>query len=551
MVLSLLITRGNEKGKVYEVTARGVTIGRDLANVICLTDLEASRRHCQIQVDGESVKLVDLNSSNGTLVNGRPVVSAKIDVGDQISIGRTVLVAMRSEDLKSAPVLPAGDVEPRSVAKSDPQSELVSDERFISQIKSNLQFMYDASLATSKKEISPMMDKIMLLIFDWLTADRGCVMLRDGPGEPLSVRSMKHRDPSKRDRKFTISRSIARHVDANKIGVLSADLENSEALKNSQSIKASGLSEVLCVPIEGRKFTLGLIYVDRLNADDPSGPRFNDDHLKLMHVIAHQAAIAIENEAYYSAILEKERMLAVGETAANLSHRIKNILQSIYGGTHLVESGLVESSMESVQQGWAIVKRNQDRMSNLVLEMLAINDEYVPQLMMIDMIQLIKRTVEECRESANRLGVKLNFQSDVDHYPVGVDPEGMARAVGYVIDEAIKNSRGVDKGVVGIDVVSRAENFEMHVRSAQAELGANHSELPENDLFFAGKHLFMGLELSAAQKILRGHQGDLEFHTEVSREEYCLWFPTQILDPKQTETILTSPKISSKQSQAE
>jgi hypothetical protein len=89
------------------------------------------------------------------------------------------------------------------------------------------------------------------------------------------------------------------------------------------------------------------------------------------------------------------------------------------------------------------------------------------------------------------------------------------------------------------------------VRSAQAELGANHSELPENDLFFAGKHLFMGLELSAAQKILRGHQGDLEFHTEVSREEYCLWFPTQILDPKQTETILTSPKISSKQSQAE
>ena len=69
-----------------------------------------------------------------------------------------------------------------------------------------------------------MMDDILMLAFDWVSADRGCILLRDGPNQPLQARSMKYRDPAKVDEKFKISRSIARHVDSNNIGVLSSDI---------------------------------------------------------------------------------------------------------------------------------------------------------------------------------------------------------------------------------------------------------------------------------------------------------------------------------------
>ena len=539
MALSLFVTRGNEKGQVFEVSDEGVLVGRSLSNGVCLTDLETSRRHCRITVNNNSAQLIDLGSSNGTFLNGQPITSSGLKIGDQIGVGQTVFVVLAEGETSSDAVRTVQGKLHSPTLTPDLGKDVPTDERFAAQLKSNLQFVYDASLATAKKEIGPMMEDLLRLTFEWVSADRGCVLLRDGPRKPLRAQTMQYRDPSEAKPHFKISSSIAHHVDDNNIGVLSSDIRKSAHLKKSESILASGISEVLCVPIRGRDYGLGLIYIDRLAASGSYEDSFNEDHLKLMHVIAHLAATAIENHEYYGALLDKERMLAVGETAEKLSHRIKNILQSINGGAHLVEAGLAEDSVESTRRGWEIVKRNQDRMSSLVQDMLLVNQEYVPARKDTNINQLISNLVDEHKVKADPMGISIELKFNRDHPIANVDPDGVVTAVGYVVGEAVKNSRGVDGATVKIALVTSPGLVEIFVRSAEADMGEETQVSQVSEIFSAAKEFFPGLELSAAQKILRGHGGGLDIRNEVSHEDYRIWFPSEATDRHQKHTTET------------
>lgn len=543
MAISLLVTRGNEKGQVYKVSGEGVVVGRDLKNEVCLTDLEVSRKHCQINISGNSAQLIDLDSSNGTFLNGQSVDSNGIKIGDHITVGQTVFVVLAEDGVSSDSFHPA--IRKLKDTTSIKTTFGENDERFVAQLKSNLQFLYDASLATANKEVGPMMEDLIRLIFDWVSADRGCVMLRDGPRKPLRAQAMQFRDPAEETEHFKISSSIAHYVDENNIGVVSSDVSKSAHLNKSGSVLAAGISEVLCVPIRGRNSGLGLIYIDRLASAGFHEDSFNEEHLKLMHVIAHLAATAIENEEYYAALLAKERIMAVGETAEKLSHRVKNILQSINGGTHLVDVGLAANSLESVRQGWGIVKRNQERMSNLVQDMFLVNQDYVPQREDANVVQLISNLVDDLNVKADQQGVSVALKMTQDHPVAKVDADGIVTAAGYVIGEAVKNSRGVENAVVNVSLVSSEDLFEIFVRSARADIDELDQPPQASEIFSAAKEFFPGIELSAAQKILQGHDGGLDIRNEVSHEDYRIWFPSASIDRDKKNTIVSSPEAAS------
>ena len=97
--------------------------------------------------------------------------------------------------------------------------------------------------------------------------------------------------------------------------------------------------------MQGRYHVVGIIYIDTSispqqgssAATRPGG--FTEDHLKLMIAIGHQAVLAVEDTRYYSAMVQAERLAAIGQTIATLSHHIKNILQGIRGGSYLIEMG--------------------------------------------------------------------------------------------------------------------------------------------------------------------------------------------------------------------
>jgi pSer/pThr/pTyr-binding forkhead associated (FHA) protein len=83
------LTFSNSDGTMAEVklSDQPITIGRsDEANVV-INDEKVSRTHCSIRLQDGAYFLKDLKSSNGTLVNGKPVDEAKLQEGDRIRVG--------------------------------------------------------------------------------------------------------------------------------------------------------------------------------------------------------------------------------------------------------------------------------------------------------------------------------------------------------------------------------------------------------------------------------------------------------------------------------
>ena len=90
--ITLRVISGADRGKVFRELNTPITLGREEGNVVQLNDERISRYHVKIQEDDGRLVVTDLDSTNGTRVNGH-VCSLKIlRYGDTISIGRTVLL---------------------------------------------------------------------------------------------------------------------------------------------------------------------------------------------------------------------------------------------------------------------------------------------------------------------------------------------------------------------------------------------------------------------------------------------------------------------------
>jgi pSer/pThr/pTyr-binding forkhead associated (FHA) protein len=97
------IKAGPDTGKVYEV-AQAAILGRLDTNDIPVKDGKASREHAKIYKQGEQYAIVDLNSSNGTFVNGEKITKRILKNGDEIEIGTVrILFELPETQEKKAP----------------------------------------------------------------------------------------------------------------------------------------------------------------------------------------------------------------------------------------------------------------------------------------------------------------------------------------------------------------------------------------------------------------------------------------------------------------
>ncbi len=90
--ITLRILDGADRGRVFENLPTPVTIGREEGNSLQLNDERVSRFHVKIQEDQDKVVLTDLESTNGTKVNGEDIQLRILRYGDIISMGRSVLL---------------------------------------------------------------------------------------------------------------------------------------------------------------------------------------------------------------------------------------------------------------------------------------------------------------------------------------------------------------------------------------------------------------------------------------------------------------------------
>ncbi len=98
-LVTLRVLDGADRGRVFEDLSTPITIGREEGNSIQLNDERVSRFHVKIQEDQGKLVLTDLESTNGTRVNGEPVRLWILRHGDVVTLGRTVLICGSREEI--------------------------------------------------------------------------------------------------------------------------------------------------------------------------------------------------------------------------------------------------------------------------------------------------------------------------------------------------------------------------------------------------------------------------------------------------------------------
>jgi len=547
-VATLFVIKGKDQGLRFDLNREVISIGRLAGSNIQLNDVEVSRHHAEVRhTAGGLHTLADLDSANGTFVNGNRVATHKLRSGDRVEIGGTTLIYTAAEEDVSEDH--SGVVEfigPQRVQGSriiktlapEEGSQLFSaageaESEWLASARNNLQIMYRTSVAVSRTlDIGQLLERLMQLIFDWVEADRGCIMLSDQHTGKLTPRASRSRRDTgnEEDQRILISRTILDYVVETNEGVLTTDARDDQRWDPGGSIVKLGVREAVCVPMQGRYGVVGVIYIDAFTppADGDQKAKFTDEHLKLMVAIGHQAALAVEDTSYYSAMVQAERLAAMGQTIATLSHHIKNILQGIRGGSYLIEEGLKSSEPDVVRRGWNIVDKNQEKISNLVMDMLTFSKEREPDLITAALNEVVGDVVELMNTRAAESQVELNWLPGSPIPALTFDPDGMHRAVLNIVTNAIDACREIEGGAVEVSTSYHALKETATIRVRDNGEGIPPAELNKIfSVFESSKgNRGTGLGLPVSQKILHEHGGEITVESKAGAgSTFTLEFP--------------------------
>lgn len=293
-----------EAGERRGVTFPGpsMTIGRAPDNDVVARDARASRHHSRIERRGETVRVVDLGSANGTRLNGQLVEEATVRIGDRLAIGELVLTL---EGL-TPPVEDAFDT----------LTEAGRGER------EDLRAFVDlASRMVGETDLQALLLSVVDSAIELVGAERGFLLLArsggTGPPRPHDPGELEVRVARSFDRSEVLvprghlSAGVVRRVLEHGSALLSLDAGEDARLEGMASVEELRLRSVLCVPVPGREGVQGVLYLDnRLQRG-----AFEQRELELVELLAVQAAVALRNARLVEELRERNQQLEVSQAS--------------------------------------------------------------------------------------------------------------------------------------------------------------------------------------------------------------------------------------------
>ncbi len=295
----LVAVNGTRKGATFPLSVEDTTIGRESASSVWLNHASVSRRHCIIRHENDGFTLYDLDSYNGTFVNGMPVKEQVLAHADQLRVGNVELLFLveEGEDANSGQLVRWDDSNPltESAKELRPETLLHNTEQSLIAVPEPERMARDfgvllriASRINRLRHTQELVREILDAVLEMIPADRGAVLLARGEKDFSSVYG-KHREHHSNP--VRVSRTVVEHVMRERVAVLTNDIKTSETLKSAESLVAEKISSLMCVPLIVVEKLLGVIYLDTSDAI----VHFDEAHLQLLAAIAGMAAVSLEN----------------------------------------------------------------------------------------------------------------------------------------------------------------------------------------------------------------------------------------------------------------
>jgi transcriptional regulator with GAF, ATPase, and Fis domain len=299
----LLVLSGPLKDSIIPLSEGEITIGREASNGIAIVDPSVSRKHCELSAQEGRFRVRDLDSRNGTLVNGAAIEQRDLQHGDEIAAGDSsflFLLEDADEDLTPS----AGRVEfeeaqataettiihPRDVVYLQPD-RLLRELPATSRVARNLNALLKISrIVHAIRDLNDLQGQLLDLIFEVVPAGRGAILLADREGHEFNSMFARMRQTGQSPL-VKVSRTVARQVLEQGIAMLGSDVPGSNELREVESLAASQVRSLLCVPLTVFQRVIGCIYLD----SDSLSSRLTEEHLQLVTAIAGISAVALEN----------------------------------------------------------------------------------------------------------------------------------------------------------------------------------------------------------------------------------------------------------------
>ncbi|MGH7545198.1 MAG: HD domain-containing phosphohydrolase [Gemmatimonadota bacterium] len=303
------VESGEGAGRLFSVPPdRPLVIGRGSGSDVQLSDPAISRRHALLEVRDDRVWVVDLDSSNGVLINGKRVSRGIVEPGDELRLGNAVLLCSAPP-----PALPSvqGEVPEgsRNGLRGDATREAdgpvtgpmwmthharpPESPEELERAQLGLSAIYQLSdLLSEELEVANLLDPVVNSVFQVTGADRVAILLKaggadgDAPFEVVAARGRRGETVSEDE---WVSRTIVREVLRRGIPTFSRDASTDERFRGGASIEIQGIRSVVCAPVKTSRRILGAVYADTLGRSDAFGER----DLELLAAVGNQAGIAL------------------------------------------------------------------------------------------------------------------------------------------------------------------------------------------------------------------------------------------------------------------
>jgi len=295
------------------------TLGRSSNNDLVFKHLSVSRMHAEVSVDGDTYMLRDLDSKQGTFVNGVRITESELTHGDrvQIGIGHNQALTFHKGDLLQSLL-------GKKETKTDANIAIAG-------------FKEMGMLLSAFRALSsiPLLDDLLSLVVDTAVeltaAERGFIMLADPDGS-LDFRCARNNLRRPLDgSSFKTSRKVPEEVFRNGKSVVIRDLDIDENLEAHAPTRQIGVRSICCVPLRymtlreaggtsgiGRTETIGVLYVDSHLA----GAGLSTTQMEALETLASEAAMAIYNARLYKESQEKRKLEEELKIAAEIQQAL-------------------------------------------------------------------------------------------------------------------------------------------------------------------------------------------------------------------------------------
>ncbi|GDY00097.1 peptide-binding protein [Phycisphaerae bacterium] len=584
-MLVLSIIQGPGKGKTFNLPNHEPQLLGRSSEALPIDDTAISRRHAELTPDDGVWYIRDLESQNGTYVNGTRIYQRlRLRPGDQIRVGQSVLVfgvtetkaaesvrvvgkdrltptverSLPSYALSEKSLAPRSDKKPpakpaANAPNPNDDSVILSEPEPRAAAMDHLRIIYRLTSMLTERVMdrAQLLEGVMDLVFSEFHPQRGCIMLVDETNDqrylPAAVR---YRDAvlALEDQKIHVSRTILQHVITKSEGILSSNAMTDPRFAKGDSVQRLSIRSAICSPIRFRDVTYGAIYIDSSVANYT----FTAEQLALMNAVGQHAGLALANAQLYQEKLQAERLAAIGETVATLSHSIKNILQGLRGGADVVEMGLTKDDLKLAKGGWPILNRNLSRIVSLTLNMLAFSRQRRIEPELAQLSSIIDDCVEILEPQVRTKQVALVVDIDSEVPPVPVDPPLLHQALMNLLTNAIEAVKP-EEGIVTVRVVYRPQGAKRAngttVSHAEVDIAIidNGAGIPaaKQRWIFEPFHTTKGVKgtglgLAVARRVTQQHGGTLTLTSDENRgATFRMILPadgSSILDPSATHT---------------